>query len=177
MKMKKVRIVSFVFVMSFILMGVAFATGWIDGVVANATVNTGKLEIQYGDFLITNDPGRSYDPGPLNWHAGRTEAVASGDKKEIQITVTNAYPGYNSTVTYGIKNTGSIPVKLGQPNVQYGSGTSADNVQIIASSPNGIILDPGATTYATITNTLTDNIAQTAQYAYNVTIPAVQFNK
>jgi hypothetical protein len=176
---KKIKFVGLVMVMAFVLMGVAFAAGWTDSVVANATVNTGDLSIAFdGTPWLPQDSDIGPDPVTPPLNVANTTCSYSSDKKELTITISNAYPGYHSTVYYDIMNTGSIPVKLGEPVIQ---NASPDALSIQADSLNGVTLLSGGLLSVSrtvgITTTVLDTAAQDHDYTFTVTIPAGQFNK
>ena len=106
--------------MILVVIGSAMAM-WSDSLKIKTVINTGNVDVEFG-LISTNDPEGSNDPG-----YGKDVGTCYADKVEIEnedignptgdndldlnITIVNAYPSYNCTVTFEVKNTGTIPVR------------------------------------------------------------------
>ncbi|MDF9409005.1 MAG: hypothetical protein A4E52_00554 [Pelotomaculum sp. PtaB.Bin013] len=169
--MKSVKTMSLVMLLALVLMGAAYAV-WAEDITINGNVQTGYLDTVF-TAATSNDPGVSVDPGKT-LNVGRTEVptvIGADGVKDIGVDVTNAYPGYNATVNYTIKNNGTIPVKVTE--VIDKSGNEAELSLASTLTPNTVIA-AGATYNASIAHTLTDAAQQEQNYHYKVTITATQ---
>ncbi len=90
---------------------------WSETLKINIYANTGEVNVKWSS-VSTNDEGNTTDPGH-DKNVGKCEAEIINDTSvsnepfnKINITITNAYPCYNCTVTATVDNIGSIPVKL-----------------------------------------------------------------
>lgn len=111
--MKKVKYIALILVLTLGLIGGAYAA-WTDSLQAKGTVATGNIDVRFTK-VESNDPGETEDPNcppDDRKHVGKTEAKIIDNGKKIEITITNAYPGYTSEVAYCVVNQGSVPVKL-----------------------------------------------------------------
>jgi hypothetical protein len=106
--------------MILVVIGSAMAM-WSDNLKIKTVINTGNVDVEFGS-ISTNDPPGSNDPG-----YGIDVGTCYADKVEIEnedngnptgnndldlnITIVNAYPSYNCTVTFEVRNTGTIPVR------------------------------------------------------------------
>jgi predicted ribosomally synthesized peptide with SipW-like signal peptide len=109
--MKKVKFVALILVLAFGLIGGAYAA-WTDQLFVNGTVATGDIDVVFTS-AVSNDPGNTGDPGqPEGKDVAATEVEIIDGGKALQVTVSNAYPGYVSKVDYCVTNNGSVPVKL-----------------------------------------------------------------
>lgn len=169
--MKKVKFISLVMVLSFVLMGVAFAA-WTENITINGTVATGNYDVTFTS-AASNDAGVTVDQGK-DRNVGVTEATIAADSKSITVTGTNAYPGYNATLTYKVKNTGTIPVKVNAANVVI-PAASDGKITVTASDPAGVVLDPDGEYTGTVLATVTDAAAESTGYSYTVTVTTAQW--
>jgi len=90
---------------------------WSETLKINVYANTGEVNVKWST-VSTNDEGNTTDPNH-DKDVGKCEAVIVNDTSvsnepfnKINITITNAYPCYNCTVTATVDNIGTIPVKL-----------------------------------------------------------------
>jgi len=115
--MKKSRYLALVLVVAIMLMGAGYAA-WTDQVVITNNVETGFLEVQFIDpnFSSTELSGSAY----VN-----LQPVVR-DKKTVQFTLSNLYPGAVFSTLTEIQNKGSIPVKFDNAVVTFGEGSSQD---------------------------------------------------
>ncbi|MDD2422214.1 MAG: hypothetical protein PHC60_08845 [Heliobacteriaceae bacterium] len=172
--MKKVKFISVMLVLSFILMGAAYAA-WTENIVINGTVATGDYDVTFS-AATSNDPGVTVDPG-LDKHVGTTDnPEVATDGKSITVTANNAYPDYNATINYTVKNTGTIPLKVtGLDITNYYSNqlTVAEEGATIV----GEIIDAGAEISKEIKHTVLDGAAENSTYSYTVTVQTQQWNR
>jgi hypothetical protein len=124
---------------------------------------------------VDNDPA-GYNVGEFSAVIGNlvgTEYINDGDNGVndlLSVSLTNAYPGYVATIPYAIQNTGSIPLQINPATL---SGVPSELVVAGWATPIGPIA-AGATEYGTLTVTVNDNAAETANYSFNVQYDARQ---
>jgi len=100
------------------MLGVAYSA-WRESVTITASVSTGEVDVAFtGAF--TNDDGvvddSTKDPDDDGTDPGKDKDVASSsascDGKTGSVTISNAYPCYETTAWFELTNTGTIPVKV-----------------------------------------------------------------
>jgi hypothetical protein len=107
------------------LLAVALAVGfayahWSETLLIAGTVNTGELDWQFTQ-VQSLDPGTTLDyhcndgfEGQLYWqgekHVGTTTIEITEDPHVAQVTLTNVYPSYFTSITLYAQNTGTIPL-------------------------------------------------------------------
>jgi len=171
---KKSMLISLALVLTLAVCGFTYAL-WGGTMFINGTVGTGNYDVSCW-WNNTNDPGTTIDPGKT-MNVGATETSMSLDvngKSTIgNITVTNAYPGYNSTSEFCVHNNGSIPAKILGVNV---TNLNAAGVFSVTTEPDiiGTVLAPGEYRFIDITNVVGDDAAQNGSYVYSVEIPTQQ---
>jgi hypothetical protein len=94
-------------------MGSAMAM-WSDSLKIKSVINTGNVDVEFGS-ISTNDPGYGIDVGTCYANEAGIENEDNGnptgnDDLDLNITIVNAYPSYNCTVTFEVRNIGTIPV-------------------------------------------------------------------
>lgn len=164
--MKK-RLLVLCLIAAFALTGVAYAW-WSDTLVINGSVATGNIDPIF-EAVTVQDQGN--DPG-TNMNVGSTAATIAASKKTLDITVLNAYPGYNSNVVYIIKNQGTVPVKL-----RAIVPTIDPNLTVTNTAASGVIIGAGASQSFTLNHLVGDNAAQNTPYTYKVELQFGQFNQ
>ncbi|MGB9662125.1 MAG: hypothetical protein ACPL5F_08930 [Moorellaceae bacterium] len=169
--MKKVRFISLALVLALALMGAAFAA-WTETINVNGSVATGNYDVTFSSSS-TNDEGTTVDPG-LDKNVGQSVATLGADSKSITVTASNAYPGYNAIVTYKIKNTGTIPLKVNNAVI---TNTNAQITVTNEVDPAGQIIDPGQEFEAQVKHVVNDSAAETSTYTYSVAVNTVQWNQ
>lgn len=168
--MKKVRFMSLALLVVFAIMGFTFAA-WQENISASATVQTGEIDAIYSS-VTSNDPAGTMDPG-LDKDVADTEVTVAGDSKSFTCTIDNSYPGYTSTVTYIIENTGTVPITVSAPTI---TNNNADELSVTDNGTWPQTLDPGATYEASFTQTVTEQAAESSTYTYSATIDYEQWN-
>ena len=165
--MRKSTLTALILVLVLAITGVAYAA-WTANVTINGTVNTGTFKLEFGDNPSSNDSGTSNDPG-YSANVAQTEVTREADNLSLTVTVNNAYPGYHATITYTLKNAGSVPLKV--TSVQK-SGEVTDELIIDDTDAglNEVIAAGAASGSHSITFTCGPNINQSSQYQFTVTI-------
>lgn len=170
--MKKAKFVGLALLLAFALMGAAFAA-WSDTLTANGTVNTGELD---ATISVTDTTENESSDGP---DVASVNAIATEDGKGLNITLSNAYPGYSATVNFKVKNTGTIPVKVSKLTLTPGTGNPDGEVTYTVNFPGtgGGTLAPDGELSGTITFTVGEGADENGTYNFSGTISVTQFNK
>jgi len=136
--MKKLTTTAIATLAVLIAVGVAFAL-WADVLKIHVEVNTGNVDVQFGDSSVTEYVGFPDGDGWEFVEEGEDpeakdvgdctvtlteiedeetdgplagESTAGDNDLDLVITITNGFPGYRCDVEFEVVNTGSIPVKL-----------------------------------------------------------------
>jgi len=136
--MKKLTTTAIATLAVLIAVGVAFAL-WADVLKIHVEVNTGNVDVQFGDSSVTEYVGFPSNGGWEFIEEGEDpeakdvgdctvtltdieneetngplagQSTAGDNDLDLVITITNGYPGYKCEVQFEVVNTGSIPVKL-----------------------------------------------------------------
>jgi hypothetical protein len=135
--MKKLTTTAIATLAVLIAVGVAFAL-WADVLKIHVEVNTGNVDVQFGSYSVKEYVGFPASGGgwsfmeegsdPEAKDVGQCTVTlqdiedeeqnsglgtpAGNNDLDLVITISNGYPGYKCEVTFEVKNTGSIPVKL-----------------------------------------------------------------
>ena len=109
--MKKSRLLIAVLVCAVMMMGVGYAW-WNDVLTVNGTVKTGTFDVDFVNSSIEKIGAGNYLEISVN-----SEQDDDG-VDYIDFTVGNLYPGAEFEVTSGFVNNGSIPVKIGEAEIE-----------------------------------------------------------
>jgi len=170
-------------IMMLAVMGSAVAM-WSDSLKVMVTVMTGDVDVEFGD-ISTNDPPGNVDPG-----YDKDVATCYADKMEIEnedlgnptgnndldlnITIVNAYPSYNCTVVFQVKNTGTIPV-MG-PYIDIAIDTFGTDVTW-SHNMTPIQIDPGNSTWFKISFHVEQSANETSTYMLQIYLKFIQWNE
>ncbi|KAA0006506.1 MAG: hypothetical protein FE037_05135 [Thermoplasmata archaeon] len=111
-------LISVLLLISLALIGFAYAH-WEEIITVEGQVSTGKVDAEITSWSCDDPPGT---PGnPVN-DPGYDKDVASCvcsiiDSQKAKVTINNAYPCYTVTLNLVVKNTGTIPIALGEVRV------------------------------------------------------------
>lgn len=105
------------------LAGINYAQ-WNGGMRVTSSVSTGIFDAQIVDFNITGDSDSEGLIG-LRGLKGAKRLRGSKDGSDLKIVGT-MQEGETATVTYSVKNSGTLPVKFGEPKVVEKSGLKFD---------------------------------------------------
>jgi hypothetical protein len=134
--MKKLTTTAIATLAVLIAVGVAFAL-WADVLKIHVEVNTGNVDVEFGSYSVKEYVGFPASGGgwsfmeegsdPEAKNVGQCAVTlqdieneestslgtsAGNNDLDLNITITNGYPGYKCEVTFEVKNIGTIPVKL-----------------------------------------------------------------
>ena len=147
-------------IMTLVVMGSAMAM-WSDSLKIKSVINTGNVDVEFGS-ISTNDPEGSNDPGygidVATCYAGKVEIEnedngnpTGDDDLDLNITIVSSYPSYNCTVTFEVRNTGTIPVR-GPHVTTDGNFNSWNGTYVMCIGDfTEITIDPGESAWFEIT--------------------------
>lgn len=109
---------------------------------------------------------------------------AGNNDLDLNITITNGYPGYNCTVTFEVKNTGTIPVKLyffdehgNRLTPLPATFTIDDAVKCTLSGTDGAQVHPENSATYTLSCVVQQKASENTQYSTQIYIQARQWNE
>ncbi len=89
---------------------------WTDQTFINGSLSTGELRLGWDDA----GPAASTDnDAAFGAAGGNCSAVISDDLKTVNLTISNAYPGYSCVTNVSVHNYGTVPAKV--TNVAFGA--------------------------------------------------------
>jgi hypothetical protein len=117
---------------------------WSKTLTVNGTVTTGNFNADW-DWATVSDLGLDpctpgLNPNPCTYppkDVGSCSVDGVGTQ-ELTVTIENAYPSYECTITAAISNTGTIPF-----NVLVAEYSADPELDIICDDPSGEQVDPG----------------------------------
>jgi hypothetical protein len=109
---------------------------WTDQSFINGSLNTGSLNVGWDDAGAAG----AVTDNDASWGAagGNCSAVISDDLHTVNLTIGNAYPGYQCVTRVNVHNYGTVPAKV--TNVAFGAHNAA--IQMLDS---GSIVQTGST--------------------------------
>lgn len=172
-KFGKIGIICLALVICLAGLGAAFAF-WTEPLTVSSTVSTGYLQLKLTDIV----PSDNYPYGDL---ISCEKIVETGDSVSFDLTVTDAYPGYEGRVDFKIENTGTIPAyiedidfdgspaypswaHIGWDDIIYGEYKTLDVAQSYDAFITVTIDAPG------------DDVPENYSFTFTVTIQAMQWN-
>ena len=108
---------------------------------------------------------------------------AGNNDLDLVITIENGYPGYKCEVTFEVKNTGSIPVKLyffnqsGNRLTLPATFTIGDAVTCTLDGKNGAQVHPEESATYTLSCVVEQSASEDARYSTQIYIQARQWNE
>lgn len=103
--MKKVKLLTLVLVLAFAVTGMAYAY-WTQTLAVSGTVSTGNLDLAWNGLEEFTRVEQNGD------YANATIAVNPRSNKIIDVTISNAYPGWQGKFNVGYTNLGTVPGKI-----------------------------------------------------------------
>ncbi len=148
---------------------------WSKVLFVSGTVATGNVN---AEFLSpsTNDTGT--DPGYTKDVGSCTVALAAqpgaGPNDLLTVTITNGYPSYSCTVSFSVKNSGSIPVMV----QAFNFAGLPPVLDLTAELPTvGTQIDAGHTADGRLTVHVRQEAEESANYVFSAAITLVQWNE
>ena len=147
---------------------------WTETLNVSGGVATGKLDAGFSACSRSDSDGDGAYAGEGLVFCELKDGDNDGDNESAEITISNAYPGYEANCTLTIKNTGSIPlhvkaVNVGNPNPE------ALSVSIV-NDPSCTTLDVGETVTFDVVAHVTEAAGELSDYSFTVTVDIEQFN-
>ncbi len=205
--MKKLTTTAIATLAVLIAVGVAFAL-WADVLKIHVEVNTGDVDVQFGSYSVKEYVGFPDGKGGWNFvpEGSDPEAKDVGQCKvtlkeieneestslgtpagnndlDLKITIENGYPGYKCEVTFEVKNTGTIPVKLyffdmyGNRLTLPATFTIDDAVMCTLDGEDGAQVHPDESKTYTLSCVVQQNASENTQYMTQIYIQARQWNE
>ena len=208
--MKKLTTTAIATLAVLIAVGVAFAL-WADVLNIHIEVNTGYVDVEFGSWSVKEYVG--FRPGYGEWSfvpVGSTPEAKNVGKctvtlqeieneentrlgtstgnndLDLNITITNGYPGYRCDVTFEVRNTGTIPVRLyffNQDNQVYNrlmlpaKFTISNAVECTLSGEDAALVDPQDSATYTLSCVVQQTASVKTQYSTQIYIQARQWNE
>ncbi len=158
-------------VMGLMVVAATYAA-WTETLNVSGSAATGELDVAFTGYSVSDNDDESGYVGTADTLVSLNDTDGDGDYDVAEITVSNAYPGYQATVDLDVSNVGTIAAKISDITVNNPS-----ELTVTTSGVNvGDIIDRGGTKTLTLTITVNDDAQENGNYAFTVTIDATQFN-
>lgn len=168
--MRRKWLVTLAVIMSLAVAGIGLAW-WTDTLNVSGTVETGNLNVKFTGAEVSDNEPAGTDVGVI------TANVNNENDKKVDITVTNAYPGYEGTATITITNDGTVPVKV----ASVGSATGVPSYAEVTTEniTVGEQIAPNATKTFNVKVKIigTDETSENQTFTFSIPIDFVQFNQ
>ena len=140
---------------------------WTETLNVSGGVATGELNAGFSACSCSDNEGTGYD-------AGMVSCDLKDNNKTAEISITNAYPGYEAICTLTIMNTGSIPLHVAGVNIEADPGLDVSIPE--DQDPTCTTLDVGETVTFDVVAHVTEYAGELSGYSFNVTVDIEQFN-
>ncbi len=155
---------------------------WSETLRINVTINTGEVDVEWSDWKCS-DTGP--DPQAPGFNNSEGKDVAScivepelyddeGDVIKLNVTITNAYPGYQPSIKLLVDNIGTIPVKLLNYTI---TGVNTTALDVDFTVPSDTQIHPGEDSTYEMTITVLQPAEENATYTFEVTLVFAQWNE
>ncbi len=205
--MSKSKFLPFVLILVLALSSLGVGYGlWSKTLVLNGVVNTGAVDVAWSIEEIDqnedfNDlcPSGGYSIGQDCDQDGELNDELEAEGKDIaectaaildpytmEVTVTNAYPGFNCFVKYNVENTGTIPIHIYHPDYFYdgnywGGAINTAELHVNAWPPpcytDSTQLEPLEVAYCNLHINVRQPALMNAKYQFQVKVFARQWNE
>lgn len=135
---------------------------WTETLYINGTVQAGELDVAFAANPSATD----------NESVANCSASVSSDGNTLEITISNAYPGYECTVDFAVENVGTIPVDL----KGVSTPTAPAELAVTASGATANDLAVNGSANGQIKVKVNESATEGANYTFSATILAQQFN-
>ncbi|AFL66792.1 hypothetical protein [Desulfurococcus amylolyticus] len=170
--------------LAILALGTAVAM-WYETLLVNTYVETGEVKVAWVDWQCS-DTGSDPQLPESNFHNDEGKDVAQCivepevyDEDEnvvkVNITLVNAYPGYNPVITLTVENIGTIPVKL--LNYSFNGGYDNQALNVIITVPEDTQLHSGGTHDITINITVLQTASEDSTYSFELEFTYAQWNE
>lgn len=165
-------------------MGVAYGL-WTETLYVNGAVHTGTLDVSV-DSKTVHAAITFYDangvaiasPSQSELNGVTCKGSVSTDGNTLSIVVDNAYPNWECSVSFGIRNDGTVPVRV--HDIKKLDGPSWATSDSACQFGNGMQIDPGDTAGdcdIKIKFTTNDAVSFNQSYNFHFTVTADQWNE
>ncbi len=155
---------------------------WAETLRINVTINTGEVDVEWSDWACSD---RGPDPQAPGFNNSEGKDVAScyvepeiyddeGDVIKLNVTITNAYPGYNPEFKFLVDNIGTIPVKLLNYTIE-GVNTTALSVNMTI--PDDTQIHAGEDLTIGMSVEVLQAAQENATYTFEITLVFAQWNE
>jgi len=162
----------------------AVSAMWYQSLRVNVAVNTGDVAVKWSNWSCNdNGPDPQIPDSEFNNSEGKDVAQcmvkpeindSEGNTIKLNVTITNAYPGYHANVTLVVDNIGTIPVKLYQHTM---TGVNSDALAVSLQIPQSTQIHPGSNgTYYLVIDVL-QAANQSSTYSFEVNMTFAQWNE
>ncbi len=162
----------------------AVAAMWSETLKVNVNVNTGEVDVKWSSWSCNDNGADPQIPNStFNNDEGKDVARCyvqaekedeEGDVIKLNVTITNAYPGYHAVITLVVDNIGSIPVKLYSSSI--GSYPSRA-LSVSLDKPSDTQIHPNENATYTLTIDVLQGAAENQNYSFEVTLVFAQWNE
>lgn len=150
--------------MALAALGVGYAW-WTEQLTASGSIQTGSIDVKMENVAIVEED-------PLQ--VGECSFNLAGDGKEMNISISNAYPGYNCKPVFKLNNHGTVPAKV--TSVKLLGATEAIGVQASGALADKTMLNPGISTPADFNIIVSKSAQQGSKYQFSILINVAQGN-
>ncbi len=168
-------------VMGLMVVAATYAA-WTESLNANGAVATGELDVEFAGYSVQDNDDSTGLAGTADTTVTLKDNDGDGDSDVAEISINNAYPGYESVTTLEIRNNGQIAAKVTSVSVNNPNPANVTvTVKLYDTDGNEITLpytiDVSEAIYAEITAKVTDDAEEDSSYSFDVTFDFTQFNK
>ncbi len=161
----------------------AVSAMWYQSIGIDVTIHTGRVAVIW-DGWSCNDEGA--DPQIPNTSFDNSEgkdvatcSISSLETNDdgtvtLNVTITNAYPGYFANLSLLVKNVGTIPVKLVNSSIQ---GADSNALMVDLQTPGSTQIHPDETGQYYLNIGVLQTAQQSSTYSFTVTLMFAQWNE
>jgi len=158
---------------------------WSDALKVMVTVKTGDVNVEFGQIIVDELPeAEGKDVGACYASVGVIEDEDNGyptgnNDLDLNITIVNAYPSYNCTVVFEVRNTGTIPVKGPHITPPIGMSGSFGNNGAVSYAHNmtEVQIDPGQSVWFKISFHVEQSASENSTYTLELKLMFHQWNE
>ncbi len=159
---------------------------WSETLKVNVYVNTGEVKVKWSEWYCSDTGPDPQAPG-FNNTEGKDVAKCyvtveqwahdPPDPIKLNITLSNAYPGYAVNVTLVVDNIGSIPVKLYAVNYTHLEPQDLEALSIRLIPPSDTQIHPGGNSTYILEIIVLQAANETTTYSFDVEFTFAQWNE
>ena len=162
----------------------AIAAMWSESLWINVTVSTGEVDVEWSAWNRSDNgpdpqaPGFDNSEGKDVAQCIVTPEIYDEEDQVIKlnVTITNAYPGYAPTLELLVDNVGTIPVKLYNYSVTAG-GDYCGEISFNFLTPNSTQIHPGGNSTYEIQIVILQPAQYNSTYTFEISLTFAQWNE